>query len=186
VAQEHAHVQPLVNQGRAAGASIAHPHAQLIALDFVPPDVTKGVERFRAAGADLVIADLEGSDERGLHVMTQGVARAWCSVAAASPFEVRISPRDAGPDFAGAGDEQIRDVAAMVRSVLDALVHELEGPAYNVVFHTAPSGATYHWWIEIVPRISVAAGFELGTGVSVNVVDPADAAMTLRRHLGTA
>jgi UDPglucose--hexose-1-phosphate uridylyltransferase len=183
---EHAHVQPLLNQGRAAGASIAHPHAQLVAVDFVPAAVTSAVERFRAAGTDLVIADVEAAEEHELVVTSERTVRAWCSRAAASPFEVRVSPIDAGPDFAGARDGQVNDVAVVLRSVLASLVDILERPDYNVVFHTAARDAAHHWWLEIVPRISVAAGFELATGVSVNVVDPATATIALRERLGSA
>ena len=76
-------------------------------------------------------------------------------------------------------------VALVLRDVLAALQRALGHVPYNVVVHDAPSASSvgdvpYHWWIEVVPRIGVVAGFELGTGVLVNTVDPVDAAASLR------
>jgi UDPglucose--hexose-1-phosphate uridylyltransferase len=70
----------------------------------------------------------------------------------------------------------------MLRDVLAAIGAALADPPYNVVVHTAPTtgDAPYHWWIEVVPRVSVVAGFEVGTGVMVNTTAPESAAATLR------
>src|SRR5688500_3306450 len=72
------HVQVLLNQGRSAGASIAHPHAQVLALDFVPPAVTVASERFAAAATDLVLADLGEATNRDQGVVVGEEVAAWC------------------------------------------------------------------------------------------------------------
>jgi UDPglucose--hexose-1-phosphate uridylyltransferase len=188
-----AHVQLFVNQGRAAGASIAHPHAQLVALDFVPPAVRAGIRRFAAADADLLLADLAAAERAGT-VLPGNVrpgngsadatpVRAWCPLAAATPYEIRLATLDGGPDFAAVDDRSRRALALTLRDVLRAAATVLGGPAYNVVFHDAPADATYHWWIEVVPRLVVLAGFELGTGILVNVIDPVQAAEVLGETL---
>ena len=180
VAVGHDHVQVLVNHGRAAGASIAHPHAQLVALDFVPPAVTVATERYAAAPSDLVLADLADAVARGQGVVVGDEVAAWCPTGSASPFEVRIAARGAGPRFDEAGDAHVLGVAVVLRDVLAALVGVLGDPPYNVVVHTADAtAAAYHWWVEVTPRTAVVAGFEIGTGVFVNSVDPADAAAQL-------
>jgi UDPglucose--hexose-1-phosphate uridylyltransferase len=176
------HVQVLVNQGRGAGASITHPHAQLLALDFVPPAVTVAAERFVTADSDLVLDDLAAALAIDHGVVVGDKVAAWCPAASAHPFEVRIAARDAGTTFEHAGDGQVLGVAVVLRDVLAAL-RVCDDPPYNVVVHTVARAERYHWWLEIVPRTAVVAGFELGTGVLVNTVDPQDAARQLRDAL---
>jgi UDPglucose--hexose-1-phosphate uridylyltransferase len=179
------HVQVLVNQGRAAGASIAHPHAQVLALDFVPPAVTVAAERFSAAASDLVLADLADAMDEDQGVVIGDEVAAWCPSGSALPYEVRITALGAGARFEDASDAHVLGVAVVLRDVLSAIAMLLDDPAYNVVVHTT-AGSTadpYHWWVEVVPRTSVVAGFEMGTGVLVNTVDPSAAAVQLRTML---
>jgi len=179
------YVQVLVNHGRSAGASIAHPHAQLLALDLVPPAVAVAAERFGTSGIDLLLADQTEALDAGTGVIVGTEVRAWCPTAAASPFETRIAALGAGARFDRATDGEVLGVAIVLRNVLAAMARALAAPAYNVVVHTAPSedALAYHWWVEVVPRISVVAGFELGTGLAVNTVDPGVAAGRLLEHL---
>jgi UDPglucose--hexose-1-phosphate uridylyltransferase len=176
------HVQVLVNQGRAAGASIAHPHAQVLALDFVPPAVSVASERFSAAASDLVMADLTEATNRDQRVVAGDEVAAWCPTGSAAPFEVRVAAVGAGAHFEDATDAHVLGVAVVVRDVLSAIALSLDDPPYNVVVHTAASSShdPYHWWVEIVPRTSVVAGFEMGTSVLVNTIDPSSAATQLR------
>jgi UDPglucose--hexose-1-phosphate uridylyltransferase len=108
--------------------------------------------------------------------------RAWCPIASAAPFEVRVAAVNAGGHFAEATDGQVLGTAVVIRDVLAALRRALGPVPYNVVVHDAPTKATtpYHWWVEIVPRTAVVAGFEMGTGVLVTTVDPVQAAARLR------
>ena len=177
-----AHVQVLVNQGRAAGASIAHPHAQVVALDFVPPAVSVATERFAAAGSDLVLDDLSDANARSQCVVSGPEVAAWCPTGSASPFEMRISALNASGRFDEASDGQVLGVAIVLRDVLAAMGTALGNVPYNVVVHTAHTAvrASFHWWVEVRPRVSVVAGFELGTGVLVNTVAPEVAAARLR------
>jgi UDPglucose--hexose-1-phosphate uridylyltransferase len=91
-----------------------------------------------------------------------------------------------GANFESATDGQVLGTAIVLRDVLAALGRALDDPPYNVVVHngatrpTPEGGEPFHWWVEVVPRVSVVAGFELGTGVLVNTVDPVDAAERLR------
>ncbi len=179
------HVQVLLNQGRDAGASIAHPHAQVIALDFVPPAVGVATERFAEDGADLVLADLADAVGRDQGVIVGDEVAAWCPTGSASPFEVRLAAVGGGPHFDEATAAQVLGIAVVLRDTLAALGRVLGDPAYNVVVHTAEPGADvrFHWWVAVTPRVSVVAGFEMGTGVLVNTVEPIDAAEQLRGAL---
>lgn len=179
----HAFALAIVNHRRAAGASIAHPHAQVLALDFVPPAVATGLERFRAAGDDLVLADARAGStlfDDATAAVHRGVL-AWSPYAAASPSMVRLALADAGPSFAAATDEQAAAMGRAAREVLARLAAWMNDPPYNLVVHTAPSpDSVFHWYVEITPRISVVAGFEQGTGVLVNTVPPEQAAEAIR------
>jgi UDPglucose--hexose-1-phosphate uridylyltransferase len=187
-----AHVQVLVNHGRAAGASIAHPHGQLMALDLVPPAVVDAQARF--ARSDVVTEDLADAAARDLVVIAgsddgDGVAAAWCPWGSSSPAMVRVAVRDAGPNFERATDEQVDQTTRTVRRVLAGLAVDLGEPPYNVVVHSAPTagGAQWaRWYVEVVPRVSFIAGFELGTGIFVNAASPESAAARLRDALRAA
>jgi UDPglucose--hexose-1-phosphate uridylyltransferase len=176
------HVQVLINEGRAAGASIAHPHAQVLALDFVPPAVTVATQRFEQTGGDLVWDDQAHAIGNDQGVVVGPEVRAWCPYGAASPFEVRIATREAVVRLEDARDAHILGVALVLRDVLARLGRVLDGPSYNVVVHNAAAhdDVRYHWWVEVVPRIAVVAGFELGTGLLVNTVTPEESARRLR------
>jgi UDPglucose--hexose-1-phosphate uridylyltransferase len=195
-----AHVQLLVNHGRAAGASIAHPHAQLLALDFVPPNVAVAAERFVSTGTDLVLDDHVAAIDAGTGVITGDEVAAWCSPGSASPFEVRIAALAGGANIEAATEGQILGTAIVLRDVLRAIGSALDDPPYNVIVHNGSakpkgadaqveetqvqaSGPPFHWWLEVIPRVAVVAGFELGTGVLVNTVDPESAAARLRELL---
>jgi len=188
-----AHVQVLVNQGRAAGASIAHPHAQVLAIEFVPPAARDTLARFAAARTDVVAADWEASGPQGGRVVDTAPAWAWCPWAAASPYETRITAPDAGPRVEDTPDHALAAVARVTRDVVAGIGQLLGDVAYNVVLHNGPAAAPGHesastdppghWYVTVVPRISTVAGFEMGTGVLVNTLTPADAAERLRDGL---
>jgi UDPglucose--hexose-1-phosphate uridylyltransferase len=176
------YVQVFVNQGRAAGASIAHPHAQLVALDLVPPAVEADVARFLDARTDLVARELVGA-RRDRLVVVDGAAVAWAPPAAGSPYAMRVAHPSTRARFDEASDAQIAVVAVALRDALASLHTVVGEPGYNVVVRTAPPDASvgeFHWHLDVIPRIGVTAGFEDGTGILVNVVPPEQAAELLR------
>ena len=116
------------------------------------------------------------------HLVDDGEVKVWCPRASPSPFFARVAIDDGGPRFDEATDDETRAVATAVRHTV-ARLHKLLGDVdYNLVFETAPRDDTgpFHWWIDVIPRLAVIAGFELGTGMWVNIVRPADAAAALR------
>ena len=176
-----AHAVPFVNHGKAAGASIEHPHAQLVALDFVPSAVRDDLARFERSGRDLVADAL--STARGTEfAVIDGPAPAWCNPGASEPFEVLVAHRSTRARFDEATDAEIEVVARSAHAVLGRLATLLGDPPYNLVIHTAPPDARpgYHWYVRITPRLTVTAGFERGTGLYVNIVPPEQAAAALR------
>ena len=178
----HAFVQVAVNHGLAAGASIAHPHAQVVALDLVPPAAADALDRFEGARTDLVLTDLDGDGDLRLF---DGPVAAWCPRAASTPFELRVALRARGARFDEVTDGVVEEVAVVTRDVLARLSAALGDVPYNLVVHTAPHGAgpgSFHWYVEVQTRTAVPAGFEQGTGILVNTVAPERAVQELREH----
>jgi UDPglucose--hexose-1-phosphate uridylyltransferase len=165
------YAQAFVNQGKPAGASIEHPHAQLIALDFVPSRAQARLGRFTATAF--------ANDQQ--HRIADGDVVVWCPPASPTPFTVRLALARAGGRFDETSDDDARVVGVALRDTIATIRRALGEVPYNVMFETAPRGhdGPFHWWIDVVPRLAVAAGFELATGLSVNIVAPADAAATL-------
>jgi UDPglucose--hexose-1-phosphate uridylyltransferase len=178
LAAGHVYGVAIVNHLKAAGASIAHSHAQVFALDVVPPAVEQAVARVRAAGTDLVRAD--AADE-ALLVRRDGAITVWCPYASASPYQLRLAHDAAGARFDLAHDDVLATIAVALRDALRRLRDVLGDVPYNVVVHTAPRDEEpFHWYVEVIPRVTVPAGFEQATGILVNTVPPDQAAETLR------
>jgi UDPglucose--hexose-1-phosphate uridylyltransferase len=168
--------QPFINFGRAAGSSLEHPHAQLVALDFEPPAVCEEAARFSAAGVDLVAESREEARRREV-VLVEGATCVWSPWAAATPYETLVAHEDAGDELARASNEQIDAVTDGLRDVLTR-VHRLLGTVpYNIVFHSMPGG---HWYARVTIRTYTHAGFEMGTGILANTVPSEIAAQRLR------
>jgi UDPglucose--hexose-1-phosphate uridylyltransferase len=182
-----AYVQLILNEGGGAGASLEHTHAQLYALPFVPAAVARERERVaayreRTAGGDLLGDVLvEEVRRRDRLVAIDDEAALICPWASRSPFELRVVPRSEV-----AGFENDQGGGAMIRTALRALAERFDGPPeLNLWIRTAPRGTErFHWHVDIVPRVTVRAGFELGTGVDINVYPPERAAADLRETLG--
>ena len=164
----------IINHGRAAGASIAHPHAQVFGLGFVPPDVAAAIDRQLAAPDDLLEDDIADARDRDL-VLADGEVATWCPFASTSPLLARVCHADPGATFDSATDAEIAAIARATRDALAALGRAVEHAPYNVVVHTAP-----RWYIEITPRLSVVAGVEQASGVFVNTIPPEHAVGFLR------
>jgi UDPglucose--hexose-1-phosphate uridylyltransferase len=177
----HAAAVAILNHKREAGASLPHPHAQVLATDFVPPAIAAAVGRTERAPTDLVLDDLARSATVEIdHDTSNNDTSVWCPDASSSPFQLRVASLRGGAHFDRAAHAEVRNVALAIRDALAHLARALDDPPYNVVIHSAPPTATtFHWYVEITPRLAVLAGFEQATGLFVNTVDPMQAAHTL-------
>jgi UDPglucose--hexose-1-phosphate uridylyltransferase len=181
-----AYVQLVVNEGAGAGASLPHTHAQLYALPFVPAAVARERERAgayseRTAGAGLLSDVLvEEVRRRERLVAIDDEAALICPWASRSPYELRVAPRRPSARF-----EQDTGGAAMIHTAMRLLAKRFDGPPeLNLWVATAPHGAdSFHWHVDIAPRLTTKAGFELGTGVDINIYPPERAAADLRECL---
>ena len=178
------YVHLIVNEGREAGASLPHTHAQLYALGFVPAAIARERERFtawheRTQGRNL-LEDLIQEEVRLRErvVAVDADAVALCPYAARVPFQVQVVPRRPRARF----DDDGPLGAAMLLDVLRRLEAVLGGlPPFNLWVRTAPRGtANFCWRIDILPRLAQLAGLELGAGLNLNIVPPEVAAERLR------
>jgi len=184
-------VQIIINHKKEAGASLDHPHTQV----FVLPVVTRAVadelreaRRHDGKGCPLCAAVLEASED-GRVVLENEAWTAFVPYASCAPFEVRFVPRRHNPDFATSDENDIGGMADVLTRTLKALSTQLNNPPYNLWIHSAPCDgkdhAYYHWHVEMVPRIIVSAGFELATGMYINILSPEEAARQLREAVIT-
>ncbi len=177
------------NHGRSAGASLSHPHSQLIALPIVPKRATEeieGAQAYFAREGRCVYCDILQQEmaSRVRVVWENDEFTVFAPFAAWCPFECWIVPKRHEASFGNLGDGHIPALADAMHQTLGRLYHCLSNPPYNYIFHTAPYdtkvGHFYHWHIEIIPRLSQVAGFEWGSGFYINTVPPEDAARYLR------
>jgi len=182
------YIQVFKNCGTAAGSSIEHVHWQLISVPVVPENVlreTAGAEKYREKhGVCGYCRMISGQGTGGERVIETGADFVVFSpFASRFPYETWILPRRHEADFRGIGDKELTSLGRILRKTVGRIEQALDYPPYNIVLHSAPLDKgyrDYHWHLEIMPRLSVAAGFELGTGVFINPVAPEISAAVLR------
>jgi UDPglucose--hexose-1-phosphate uridylyltransferase len=188
VGDESSYVHLIVNEGPLAGASLEHTHAQLYGLRFVPAEIARERERAsayhqRTMGSHL-LGDVATEEVRRRErlVAIDDDALLVCPWASRSPFELRIIPRRPEPSFEAEG----QGGAAMLGTALRVLSSAFGAlPQLNLWIRTAPRGAgEFCWHLDLLPRLTIRAGFELGTGVEINTYAPERAASDLREALG--
>lgn len=173
-----------VNERGDAGSTIAHTHAQLYALEFVPAAIARERERFGAYATRTMGANLLGElvqhevRQRERIVAIDDEAVLMSPYGARMPYQLMIAPRTPRARFEDDGPT----AAAMLHGALSRLQRRFgASPPLNLWVRTAPRGAEYFCWrIDIVPVLTHPAGLELGAGLGVNIVSPEQAAIELR------
>lgn len=183
------HITYFENHGLRAGTTLAHPHTQIMGLPVVPRDIHTRIQEARRYFEDTggcvycqMWADAVQDGRRLVVESEQFVA--FVPYAACSPFHLWILPRRHEPSFLNATEHELSDLGHVLRQVLRKLYVGLHDPDYNTIVRSAPiraGGEEYlHWYVAIVPRVSLSTGFELGSGVFVNTALPEDSAAFLR------
>jgi UDPglucose--hexose-1-phosphate uridylyltransferase len=161
-------VMIFTNHGEHAGASLKHPHSQLV---VIPKQINLDA---------LVREPVMNMVEDNNYFVT------YCPDFSQWPYEVWIAPKKEGTVFADITDEEIKDLAVILQRALKKLKVKYGQPETKKIHYDAPFAYNFYihhaknWFIRIIPRLVHRAGFELGTGLSVNVVDPTIAARELR------
>src|SRR3989344_3695669 len=179
------------NHGPEVGASVAHPHSQLIAIPLTDPDIAGSImgsaDYWKANKKCVHCAMLEWDmkDERRI-VFENKEFVALCPFASRMAFEVRIYPKTHLAYFERVTGEQKKYLAEAFLAVMKKLDIGLSDPPYNFFLHTAPCDGKnydhYHWHLEILPKTSTWAGFELGAGIEISTIEPEKAAAYLKKQ----
>ncbi|OPY58976.1 MAG: Galactose-1-phosphate uridylyltransferase [Pelotomaculum sp. PtaU1.Bin035] len=183
------YIQIFKNTGPVAGASLEHTHSQLIATPLVPVDVIQeleGTREYSSRQGSCVFCDMIGQEiaERERIIYESSHFLSFNPFASRFPFETWILPKGHQHDFGQVEEEKVRDLAKVLRTTLRKISVMIKNIPYNMVLHTSPVNMReerhYHWHLEIMPRLTIMAGFELGTGYFINPTSPEVAAQALR------
>lgn len=188
------YVHIIQNHGRDAGATLIHPHSQIFATPFVPEhlhdEVTGGFFYHQVHGAciycETILKELQ---DRERVILDQEDFLVFAPFASRVPYAMRIISKTHRASFMDISDKERHSLVKVLKFVLQKLYQKLGNPSYNYYIHSMPvshslltkyDDRTYHWHLEILPRINVWGGFELGSDVYVNTVLPEVAADILR------
>jgi UDPglucose--hexose-1-phosphate uridylyltransferase len=176
------------NHGAAAGASIEHPHSQLIATPILPELVAEeleGAARYFRMKERCVWCDVVRQERRdgSRLVLEEDGFVALAPFAPRFPFETWVLPTAHRASFEGLAADEVDSLGRLVQDLIARLGRLFDDPPYNFALHTAPLKAGdpehFHWHLELMPKLTHLAGFELGTGFFINPTPPEDAARFL-------
>jgi UDPglucose--hexose-1-phosphate uridylyltransferase len=183
------HIIVFKNHGAAAGASLDHPHTQLIALPIVPIDVRDEITVARAhweAKERCVFCDILRQETAAAQrvVAENADVVALSPYAPRFPFETWLFPRRHQAVFEEAPRHEYASLARALVDLLRRMNAALEMPPYNLLIHSAPvaesAGEYFHWHVEVIPKLTRVAGFEWATGFHLNPTSPEEATQVLR------
>ncbi len=178
------------NHGVTAGTSLRHSHMQVIAVPLVPTSIRHQLEeamRYYDDHGMCVFCDMlkEEQEAKKRIILENDRFVAFHPFASRSPFETWIVPKRHNACFGSITEGEVKLLATVVRAILRKIHQRLGDPDYNLIIRTAPIKDTqedyYHWYIQILPRLTTPAGFELGSGVYIDTSLPEETAKFMRR-----
>lgn len=183
------YVQIFRNHRREAGASIEHPHSQLLALPFIPPLLATEYRRCQEyhdeQGRCLLCSIMEEEEKVKERIVLENDSfLAFIPFAAPLPFTTWIAPREHSSSLEISAEGWEEKLAPVLKEFLQKLSRKLGDPPYNLYLHLGPLRSEplpyYHWHMEIIPKLTIVAGLEMATGTFINVSKPEEAARFLR------
>lgn len=186
------------NHGKEAGKSLVHSHSQLIALPIIPTRIEVQIsqsrgyftQKERCYLCDEIKMELK-ENKRIVYENQEFIA--YCPYASLYPFQIRIAPKVHHNDFSSSTNDTLKQLSEVIHYTVRKLYKALINPPFNLILYTSPPQRKhsskpnyyhgieyfYHWHIEIIPRITTLAGFELGTDIYINPTPPEEAAKFL-------
>lgn len=162
------------NEGPRGGASIPHVHSQVIPVRFTPPRIANEGAGFLRGASCPLCGELDGT------IIGGNESFAWLAPKGSKmPYQQWLVPRRHMGEMSELTSREIDDLAAMLRIASRAMLTIAD--SYNWMFLNFPRQTSAHWYVDLFPRVTSIAGFELGTGTFVEIVDPAAAAERLRQ-----
>ncbi len=180
------------NYGLAAGASLEHPHTQLICLPIVPERVQEEIDfsqKYFLKNKICIFCDeLKKVKSQKEKIVAQNKDfLAFCPVSSRLPFELTIIPVEHESKFNLIDNNQIKNLALILKDILNRFKNRLNDCPYNLLIHTSPVNTEkniedfYHWHIELLPKLGEVSGFEWSTGSYINPVLPKSASQNLKQ-----
>jgi len=179
------------NQGHEAGASISHPHSQIITTPLIDADLTKALnnsENYYKKTRKCIYCEMNKweLESKKRIVFENNDFMVVCPFASKAAFQMIVSPKRHLSNFEKATEKEKLQLAEAFRTALNKLYKGLSDPAYNFYLHTAPCDGKehphYHWHWTIIPKTATWAGFEIGTRMEISTIEPEKAAEYLRRQ----
>lgn len=193
------YILPFKNNGPLSGATIAHPHTQILAMPFMPQLIEQELLRckryymdhYRSLLEDLVQEEI---DSKSRIVIKSENFVVFCPFASTNPFSIFIMPISQKNSFVSLSNEQIQELSEVLNSSVKRLGKAIDNLSFNMVLKLKPPvredekelniyhliDQYYGWRIELLPRLAFDGGFELGSGIKINPVPPEEAAEFLR------
>ena len=179
------------NHGPEAGASIAHPHSQIITTPLIDKDLTRAIhnsKNYFRKNKKCVYCAMDNWERKIKKriVFENKDFLVFCPFASKAAFQVIVSPKKHLSYFEKITEEEKFQLAEAFQIALKKLYKGLNNPAYNFYLHTAPCDGKnyehYHWHFTILPKTSIWAGFEIGTIMEISTIQPEKAAEYLRKQ----
>ncbi len=177
------------NYRHEAGASLSHPHSQLIATPIIPPrifeELREAKEYYKMENKCIFCQMVEVELKEGSRKVFENESIvAFCPYASRFPFEIYILPKNHQAILEELDEKSIFYLTEAIQEVFKRLEKLLNDPPYNYMLHVSPLRTLgllyYHWHFEVIPRLAMPAGFEFGGGIFINPISPEDAAKALR------
>lgn len=178
------------NYGHAAGASLEHPHTQIIALPMVPKNVAEEIKgshdyfgyRERCIFCDIIRQELQENERV---ILENKYFVSLCPFVSRFPFEIWILPKKHNGSYCRMPSEEVPALASILKETIGKIKKVFVNLSYNYIIHSAPVNSDfdteyYHWHIELMPKLMRVAGFEWGTGFYVDPTPPELAAKILK------
>ena len=174
-----AHTAVFRNHGVLGGASIQHLHSQLVTVQHLPPRIVKEAAAFARGRCPLCVA-IDDHRESGL-VIRETPSFVWLAPSGSGfAYQQWVVPRRHSPEMSGMTPDERAELASLLQASTAAMLQLSD--AHNWLFINFRTEARAHWYVDLFPRLTTVAGFELSTGTFIHIVDPAEAVRVLKEH----
>lgn len=173
------------NHGRTAGASLSHSHSQIIALPMVPPFIKEAIKTSSNYKSCIYCALIEKASDEGRVLLRNESFIVIAPYASEFPYQLMVLPAEHKPHFEETSDKELTLLSGIFKEIFNKYKALLGNVPFNYFINTFPlreSIPENHWNIQIMPKLTVTAGFEKGTGITINPVPPETAVKELKKY----
>ncbi len=186
------YIQYFKNYGKEAGCSLFHSHSQIIATPLIPKEVATKISQlkgfYKKEKSCYLCKEIDFELKENKRIVYENESFiAYCPYYSIFPFEVRVIPKKHSNRFDNINEKEMTFLSKALKVITQKIYKTLNNPAFNIILYTNPVNTDIehiekfnHWYIEILPRVNIMAGFEFGTGWYINTTYPEDASQFLK------